>query len=237
MSSDSVLGTVGLTRRREEINSLAASTRFESPSNNWNYIYVKRALDLVFAALIVAVLALPGVLIAAAVVLTSPGPALYSESRLGRRGRPFRIWKFRSMCMDASRHSQCEGKIKHSEVMFWRMCKHLKDPRITLVGGFLRRWSLDELPQLFNVLRGDMSLIGPRPIVVAEVTMFGDAIDAYLEVLPGISGLWQISGRSNVDYVRRAQLDTKYVREWSLCKDMGIFWRTIPAVLRGIGAR
>jgi lipopolysaccharide/colanic/teichoic acid biosynthesis glycosyltransferase len=223
-------------REREEIYAQPGSTRSESPSENWRYAYLKRAFDITCATLMVAAFALPGVLIALAVVLTSRGPVFYREQRVGRRGRPFRIWKFRSMWEHAPCHSQIEDKTRGSKVLQWRMIKSLKDPRITPVGGFLRRWSLDELPQLFNVLRGEMSLIGPRPIVEAEVKLFGDAIDAYMEVLPGLSGLWQVSGRCNIDYAHRAQLDRKYVRDWSLRSDMSIFWQTIPAVLSRIGA-
>jgi lipopolysaccharide/colanic/teichoic acid biosynthesis glycosyltransferase len=117
------------------------------------------------------------------------------------------------------------------------MCKHLTDPRVTKVGGFLRRWSLDELPQLLNVLRGEMSLIGPRPIVQAETVLYGDLLGFYLDAKPGLSGLWQVSGRSDVGYESRATLDASYVRSWSLRGDLVILLRTIPAVLKRVGAR
>jgi len=117
------------------------------------------------------------------------------------------------------------------------MCKQRRDPRITAVGGFIRRWSLDELPQLLNVIRGEMSLICPRPIVEAEARFYGNLLAFYLAATPGLSGLWQVSGRSNVDYAERAKLDALYVRSWCLEADLDIFFRTIPAVLSRIGAR
>jgi undecaprenyl-phosphate galactose phosphotransferase len=122
-------------------------------------------------------------------------------------------------------------------VLQWRMCKHLRDPRITAIGSILRRWSLDELPQLINVLRGEMSLIGPRPIVEAETDFYGNHLDSYLSATPGLSGLWQVSGRSDVGYVERVKLDALYVRSWCLMADLRILFRTIPAVLSRIGAR
>ena len=116
------------------------------------------------------------------------------------------------------------------------MHKHLRDPRITRIGGFLRKWSLDELPQLLNVLMGDMSLIGPRPIVESEMELYGSLISVYTTATPGLSGLWQVSGRSHIDYDKRAKLDAKYVQSWSLGGDLMILLRTIPAVLGRIGA-
>ena len=116
------------------------------------------------------------------------------------------------------------------------MRKGLRDPRITPVGGFLRRWSLDELPQLINVVRGEMSLIGPRPIIYAEAKFYGDQFSHYLAVSPGMSGLWQVSGRSCVDYDKRVVLDKFYVESWSLRFDFSILFRTIPAVLCRNGA-
>jgi undecaprenyl-phosphate galactose phosphotransferase len=113
----------------------------------------------------------------------------------------------------------------------------MRDPRITAVGRFLRRWSLDELPQVINVLRGDMSLIGPRPVIEPEVSMYRSLQNYYLAVIPGLSGLWQVSGRSNVSFAARAELDAHYVRNWSLWEDFVILLRTIPAVLSRNGAR
>jgi lipopolysaccharide/colanic/teichoic acid biosynthesis glycosyltransferase len=124
-----------------------------------------------------------------------------------------------------------------ANILQWRMHKSSRDPRITPIGHLLRRWSLDELPQLLNVIRGEMSLIGPRPIVEAESGFYGSLSSYYLAATPGLSGLWQVSGRSNFDYADRAKLDAMYVRSWSLGTDLSILVRTVPAVLSRIGAR
>lgn len=208
-----------------------------TPVESWRYRYVKRALDLVLVLILMVVFALPGLLIAAAVLLTSEGPIFYREKRIGRDGLVFRIWKFRSMHRHAVRQRHIGAPQSGGSVLEWRMRKHLDDPRITLIGGVLRRWSLDELPQLINVLRGEMSLIGPRPIVEAETAMYGNLLHFYLAALPGLSGLWQVSGRSDVDYGVRAKLDASYVRTWNLRSDFNILLRTIPAVLSRRGAR
>jgi lipopolysaccharide/colanic/teichoic acid biosynthesis glycosyltransferase len=209
----------------------------EAPVESWRYLYVKRGFDVLFSLIMILALAIPGLLIAAAIVLNSRGPVFYREERVGRDGRPFRIWKFRSMHRHAPRHGHIAVSQPGGTVLQWRMRKHLIDPRITAVGGVLRRWSLDELPQLFNVLRGEMSLIGPRPIVEAETYLYEDLLPFYLAATPGLSGLWQVSGRSNVDYEERSKLDSSYVRSWSLRADIAILLRTIPAVLSRRGAR
>jgi lipopolysaccharide/colanic/teichoic acid biosynthesis glycosyltransferase len=116
------------------------------------------------------------------------------------------------------------------------MCKQRRDPRITAVGGFLRRWSLDEIPQLLNVLGGEMSLVGPRPIIETEMVLYGELLTYYLAATPGLSGAWQVSGRSEIDYDERARLDALYVSLWSLKSDIGILLRTLPAVVGRIGA-
>lgn len=202
--------------------------------DSWRYRFVKRSLDLLCSLIMIIVFAIPGLLIAAAILLTSKGPIFYREQRIGRDGRLFRIWKFRSMHPNAAQRAHIAAS--GGKVLEWRMLKHLRDPRITLVGRFLRCWSLDELPQLFNVLRGEMSLVGPRPIVPAEAAFYGELLSFYLAATPGLSGLWQVSGRSHVDYERRAKLDAHYVRSWSLGTDARILFQTIPAVLGRVGA-
>ena len=179
----------------------------------------------------------PAFLIAAAIALTSKGPIFYRESRVGRGGQPFQIWKFRSMSEDAHLQSCVKVDSSGGTLLHWRIHKHSHDPRITPVGKFLRRWSLDELPQLINVLRGDMSLIGPRPVVAAEVPLYAHLQHFYLAAAPGMSGLWQVSGRSDVSFAKRADLDAFYVLNWSLRADFIILVKTIPAVLGRIGAR
>lgn len=193
------------------------------------WLAFKRAIDLAGSLLMIAAGLIPGLLIAAAVALTSGGPVFYREERIGRGGRPFRIWKFRSM--------RNVRNASTGNLLQWRVNKKGRDPRITAVGGFLRRWSLDELPQVLNVLRGEMSLVGPRPVVAAEVPFYGHLQHLYLAAKPGLSGLWQVSGRSDVDFARRASLDAYYVRNWSLFSDLRILVRTVPAVLGRVGAR
>ncbi len=176
-------------------------------------------------------------LIMLAVKLDSPGPIFYGHYRLGRNGKPFVAWKFRSMVMDADRvlaeHLQRNALLKSE----WECDRKLKDdPRITRVGKFLRRTSLDELPQLWNVLRGEMSLVGPRPIVDEEIAHYADKFELYKRVPPGITGLWQVSGRSNVTYAERVNLDTYYVRNWSVWLDIYILLKTIWVVMIGDGA-
>lgn len=198
------------------------------PVDSLRYRYLKRAFDVVGGLAMLFVFLVPGALIALAILLTSPYPVFYSEERIGRNGVPFRIWKFRSMRPHVPRRAH---------VLHWRMDKRKHDPRVTTIGGFLRRWSLDEVPQVFNILRGDMSLIGPRPIVKAETYHYKHLLSFYLAATPGLSGLWQVSGRSDVGYDERARLDAEYVRNWSLWDDFRILFRTIPAVLTRVGAR
>jgi exopolysaccharide production protein ExoY len=209
----------------------------EQPVDSWHYQYVKRTFDILCALIMIAVFAIPGLFVAAAILLTSEGPVFYREERIGRDGLPFQIWKFRSMSPNAERLGSIEGARSGGKILEWRMRKHLRDPRITAIGRILRRWSLDELPQLFNVLQGEMSLVGPRPIVEAETAFYGNLLPFYLAATPGLSGLWQVSGRSNIDYAERAKLDASYVRTWSLEADLSILLRTVPAVLSRIGAR
>lgn len=204
--------------------------------NCWRYRYLKRMIDILGSFILMIAFAIPGLVIAAATLLSSRGPVFYREERIGRGGMPFRIWKFRSMHCNAPRQSRIKARQQGGVVLEWRMCKQHRDPRITAVGGFLRRWSLDELPQLFNVLRGEMSLVGPRPIVEAETGFYGDLLSYYLAATPGLSGAWQVSGRSEIGYDERAILDARYVSSWSMKTDIGILLRTIPAVFCRIGA-
>jgi len=220
----------------ERMYSTDFSLYTEALVDSWRYRYVKRAIDAGFSMIMIAAFALPGLVIAAAIFATSSGPVFYREKRIGRNGRPFHIWKFRSMHRNAAQKARIADTESGAKILEWRMHKHLRDPRITRIGGFLRKWSLDELPQLLNVLIGDMSLVGPRPIVQTETVLYGKLISAYLSATPGLSGLWQVSGRSHIDYDKRAKLDAQYVETWSLGTDMMILLRTIPAVLRRIGA-
>jgi len=198
---------------------------------------IKRVSDIVFA-IALAIPAIPlSLVIAMAIMLETRGPALFVHTRLGRGRRPFRLWKFRSMRNDAD---EVLGRYlaAHPELLAeWQETHKLKDdPRITSVGRWLRRSSLDELPQLWNVLCGSMSMVGPRPIVAEEIPKYGPAIESYEKVKPGLTGLWQVSGRTDLSYRRRVDLDSQYIREWSLGLDLKILWRTVRVVLRGHGA-
>lgn len=204
--------------------------------HSWRYQYVKRWLDIAIGVAMFSLSLIPGVLIALAIILTSKGPVFYRETRVGRAGKPFRIWKFRSMSETSRWHDIVKSNSDHAS-FHWRVHKNIRDPRITPVGAFIRRWSLDELPQVLNVLRGDMSLVGPRPVIAAEVPLYGHLQHFYLAATPGLSGLWQVSGRSNISFAGRANLDASYVRNWSLRADFLILARTIPAVLGKVGAR
>lgn len=204
---------------------------------SWRYFYVKRWIDVTGALIMIVASLVPSLIIAAIIAITSEGPVFYRETRIGRGGRPFLIWKFRSMCHTAEWQEIVKAGSGNGILLHWRVHKNLCDPRITPVGNFLRRWSLDELPQVLNVLRGEMSLIGPRPVIAAEVPMYGHLQHFYLAATPGLSGLWQVSGRSDLNFHTRARLDASYVRNWSLRKDFGILLRTIPAVLSRAGAR
>ena len=190
-------------------------------------------------ALVAFVLAIPFfIVIPIFIKLTSRGPVFYRQERLGRYGKPFRVWKFRSM------HADADARLKHLIAEDPKVAdewasnfKLADDPRVTLLGRFLRRTSLDELPQLFNVLRGEMALIGPRPIVEDEVKYYGTSYETFASVRPGVTGLWQVSGRSDTDYDRRVALDTYYVLNWSPWMDIWILIRTVLAVLLMRGAR
>lgn len=175
--------------------------------------------------------------IAAWVAIDSPGPILYRQARIGRNGRPFTCYKFRSMCIDADEKlTDLLASDPQARTEWERDRKLRSDPRITRSGEFLRRTSLDELPQIFNVLRGQMSLVGPRPIVAEELERYGEYVDDYLMVRPGITGMWQVSGRNDTDYADRVQLDSWYVRNWSVWLDMIILFKTAKAVFSQKGA-
>jgi Undecaprenyl-phosphate galactose phosphotransferase WbaP len=197
----------------------------------------KRVFD-VFCAILLGIAALPIFLLSAlAIRLTSRGPVLFSHSRVGYRGRPFRVWKFRTMFQDAEAVLEQFLEENPEQAFEWERNRKLKnDPRVTWVGRLLRRTSLDELPQLWNILRGDMSMVGPRPIVREEARKYGQAFVLYSQVRPGLTGLWQVSGRNDTSYRRRIELDSEYIRNWTPRRDVRIVLRTFGAVLKGRGA-
>lgn len=200
--------------------------------------FQKRVTDGFFAA-VAFVFSLPlFVVIPLLIKLTSRGPVFYRHRRIGQGGREFRIWKFRSMYADAdARLAEMLAKDPKLKAEYESDFKLAHDPRVTLLGRFLRRTSLDELPQFFNVFLGQMSLIGPRPIVREEVEKYGSSYAVFSSVRPGITGLWQVSGRSDTGYARRVELDTYYALNWSPWLDLWILLRTIFAVLLMRGAR
>ena len=203
----------------------------------WHEEWAKRLVDIVLC-LLGAVLALPLCLFVAALIrLDSRGPAFYRQRRIGYKGRRFTAWKFRSMVQSAD--AVLEDYLAGHPALRaeWEREHKLKnDPRVTRVGRFLRKTSLDELPQLWNVLMGDMSLVGPRPIVDKEVVRYGRSFDLYTSVKGGITGLWQVSGRSDTSYEERVHLDTFYIRNWSMWLDYCILFRTVAVVLFRKGA-
>lgn len=196
----------------------------------------KSLLDYVGAALAVLVLSPLLVVVALLVVTTSRGPVFYTQERVGRDGRGFRMVKFRSMVVDAhDRLAEVLAAEGSDGVALYY--KPRNDPRVTRVGAVLRRYSLDELPQLFNVLRGEMSLVGPRPQIAAEVAQYDHAAHRRLRVKPGLTGLWQVSGRSNVSPEEAMRMDVSYVENWTVFGDLLIIARTLSVVVAGRGAR
>jgi undecaprenyl-phosphate galactose phosphotransferase len=197
---------------------------------------VKRLVDIV-GALAIGVLSSPVLLLIVAAMWCEGGPIIYRHRRIGRGGAPFECLKFRTMLPNADQVLRDLLNSNPELNLEWVRDRKLRhDPRITWVGRFLRRTSLDELPQLWNVLRGEMSLVGPRPIVREELLRYGRYVRNYLAVLPGITGLWQVTGRNDVNYHRRVVLDTYYVRNRSLSLDVYILVKTTVVVLGGSGA-
>jgi len=196
----------------------------------------KRALDLVVVVAALPVVFLLGLAIAALVVITSGGPALFVHERVGLGGRRFGMLKFRTMQPDADDQLRADPELWQQYVDNDFKLPPSMDNRVTPVGRFLRRSSLDELPQLLNVLRGDMSLVGPRPIVPTELERYGDHEDAYLAVRPGVTGSWQVNGRSGVAYPQRVDYDRDYVEQWTFWSDVKILVKTPIAVVTSRGA-
>lgn len=198
----------------------------------------KALLDVVLAAVAFGILSPFFVIIPVLVKLTSKGPVFYRQKRLGKNGRTIYVWKFRSMYADADKRLKSILDSDPAMKAEWDAnFKLADDPRVTPLGRFLRRTSIDEFPQIFNVFAGDMALVGPRPIVEKEVEYYGDAYPVFSSVKPGITGLWQASGRSDTDYARRVALDVHYVLNWSPWMDIWILFRTVYAVVFMRGAR
>lgn len=203
----------------------------------------KRAIDVLFSSILLALLSPLLALIAGAIRATSPGSAIFKQVRVGWRGREFELYKFRTMTTDnddsAHREITTRVLLDPSAVASTKdgVFKLEDDPRITPVGRWLRRLSLDEVPQLANVLRGDMSVVGPRPSLGREVALFRDRHLRRLEVRPGITGLWQVSGRNRLSMLQMLDLDVRYVDTWSLRSDLRLIAQTPLVMVRGDGAR
>lgn len=202
----------------------------------WSSRFLKRLFDIAGSVAIIIILS-PVLLYISRKVREDGGPAIYGHERIGKGGQAFKCLKFRSMVINSKEVLEqllANDKSARDE---WEATFKLKnDPRITKIGAFLRRTSLDELPQLFNVLKGEMSLVGPRPIITAELERYNEEVDYYLLSKPGMTGLWQVSGRSDVDYETRVYLDAWYVKNWSMWNDIAILFKTIGVVLKKDGA-
>lgn len=203
-----------------------------------NVLIQKRIIEIIFAAFALFIIAIPGVFLAVLVKLTSRGPIFYRSQRLGKNGRPIEVLKFRTMRENAdSELEQIFSENPELRTEWENKFKLENDPRVTPVGKFLRKTSLDELPQFWNVIKGEMALIGPRPIIEKEKKYYGKNYATFSSVKPGITGLWQVSGRSDTGYEERVALDVFYVNNWSLWMDYYIFFATINAVILRRGAK
>lgn len=202
----------------------------------WSSRLIKRSFDIISSIGIILILS-PLLLFIFTKVKKDGGPAIYGHERVGKNGKLFKCLKFRSMVVNSAEVLKDVLERDPTAKAEWDASFKLKnDPRITKIGEFLRRTSLDELPQLFNVLKGEMSLVGPRPIIAAELERYNDEVDYYLLSKPGMTGLWQVSGRSDVDYDTRVYLDTWYVKNWSMWNDVAILFKTVTVVLKKDGA-
>lgn len=202
----------------------------------WSSRVLKRAFDIIGSIIIITILS-PLLIYICQRVRRDGGPAIYGHERIGKGGQSFKCLKFRSMVINSK---EVLKELLESDPLAkeeWDATFKLKnDPRITKIGSFLRRTSLDELPQLFNVLKGEMSLVGPRPIIMDELERYNDEVEYYLLSKPGMTGLWQVSGRSDVDYETRVYLDAWYVKNWSMWNDIAILFKTVTVVLKKDGA-
>jgi len=227
---------VALRPGSDRSGSSASPDLFFANRKAFNRIII-RIFDIVFSLGAILFFAPLMIVIAIAIMLFDPGPIFFSQQRIGKCAKLFRCLKFRTMVVDAeARLAELLSNSPAARAEWEAEQKLRKDPRITPLGVFLRRSSLDELPQLFNVLMGDMSLVGPRPIVIDEVSRYGRYFGNYCTVRPGITGLWQVSGRSDVKYRRRVALDVSYIRSKDLFFNLKILYLTIPNVLLSRGS-
>ena len=214
-----------------EFEELRKKYNIKLPSKG--YFFVKRIMDIVLSFIALIVLSPVLLITALAIKIESPGPVVFVQKRVGMNGKEFDMYKFRSMCMDAEEKLK---KLQHKNETEGPTFKMQEDPRITKVGRFIRKYSVDELLQLVNILKGDMSIIGPRPAIPREVAQYGEFDKLRLLVKPGLSCYWQISGRSDIPFDEWMKLDVKYIKEMSLLTDIKITLLTFPAVIKGDGA-
>jgi undecaprenyl-phosphate galactose phosphotransferase len=213
-----------------------ALLRMQNNLRRWPARLNKRIFDTLVAIVLLIMLS-PLLCLLALIIRRDGGPAVFSHPRVGKEGRVFNCYKFRSMVVDAEQQLEKLFQLRPELMEQWRNQRKLKDdPRLSSIGDFLRRTSLDELPQLINVIKGDMSLVGPRPIVRSELSRYGADAGYYLMVRPGMTGLWQVSGRSDVEYDTRVYLDTWYVKNWSISYDLVIIFKTFSVVFMRNGA-
>lgn len=218
------------------IINLPLSHRHISRSRPWG-LTIKRLLDVIGAIVGIIVISPIAGIIALAIRLNSPGPILYQQVRVGKEGRLFKMLKFRTMFENGSGLLEAEfDKQPELRARFLNYQKIKADPRLTYIGRIIRRTSLDELPQLWNVLIGEMSLVGPRPFLPEQRALYGASFAYYIQALPGITGLWQVSGRNSLTFRERVLLDEEYIKGWSTRLDFSILLRTIVVVIRGEGA-
>jgi exopolysaccharide production protein ExoY len=216
-------GTPRLSRRA------AAPTVSDTPVGG----VIKRTFDVTIASTTLILMAPTMILIALLIMITTGGPVFFVQQRVGFNRRLFGCLKFRTMVVDAGDRLSAYLAENPEAAQAWRETQKLKnDPRVTWIGHILRKSSLDELPQLFNVLRGDMSCIGPRPVLQDELKRYGDHDTDYAKAKPGLTGMWQVNGRSNTSYAHRVKCDRYYVRRWSVALDFNILFKTIPAVMK-----
>lgn len=218
---------------REEISISDAGNSPKTKKKG--YLFAKRTLDIVLSVLGLAVCLLPMAVIAIIIRLESPGPAIYVHNRVGKNGKPLPLLKFRSMRRNADEMIQ---DFTPEQMQQWEENFKLDDdPRITRIGRFLRRTSLDELPQLFNVLKGQLSIVGPRPIVTEELEKYGENKEKFLSMTPGLTGYWQAYARSTCTYAQRMEMELHYVEKANFWWDIRIMFATVGAVIRGHGAQ
>ncbi len=209
----------------------------DSRSMRARHSVLKRLMDIAIAAPMLVLLAPLLLAVAIIVRIQDKGPALFAQNRIGLDGRAFRCYKFRTMCTDAAARLETLLATDADARAEWARDQKLRnDPRITRIGKLLRKSSLDELPQLWNILVGEMSIIGPRPIVASEIERYGADFGAYCSVRPGVTGLWQVSGRNDTTYEQRVAMDVYYATHWTIWLDLEILFKTLPAILFSRGA-